>query len=94
MGFLTVIFFIVAGFYLLGRLFRWWVGRRIREFQRQMGGDPGAQGRPRQTSRRQPREGEIKVETGSAPGKKVNDSIGDYVEFEEVEITETTEEKQ
>jgi hypothetical protein len=93
MGFLVFISCLILGIYLLRWLFRQWLGRRMREIQRQME-NSGTQGYYRTTSRekreRKPREGEIKVETGTAPGKKVNDRIGDYVEYEEVEITEET----
>jgi Sec-independent protein translocase protein TatA len=92
MGFLTVIFFIVVGVYLLRLLFRWWIGKKIRQFQQRMAGN-AAQGSAHGSSRRTPREGEIRVETGAAPEKKVNNRVGDYVEFEEVEITETTVEE-
>lgn len=43
------------------------------------------------TRRERPsREGEVRLETGQAPGKKVSDRIGDYVDYEEVEIVEET----
>lgn len=46
--FLTVILFIFAGFWLLGRfgqwMFRWWLARKQREFQQRFGGDTAAGG--------------------------------------------------
>lgn len=85
MEFLTVILIIAAALYLLPRLLRWWIGRKLRQFQQQAGG--AAQARER-SARRTPREGEVKVETGTAPGKKVSERVGDYVEFEEVACTD------
>jgi len=97
MNILTFIFFLFLGFYLLQWVVRLWFRRRLRKLQQQMenGGGQGyykqytwGRGTSAQRERHQTREGEIKVETGAAPGKKVNDRIGDYVEYEEVEIGE------
>ena len=61
------------------------------------GGQPGGYykqytwGNRNGTRRERPaREGEVKVEAGTAPEKKVSDRIGDYVDYEEVEIVEET----
>jgi len=92
MGFLTFIFFLVLGVYLLQWVFRLWLRWRIKKLQQQME-NGGGQGYYKQYSwgtgnsgrRERPTpEGEVKVETNTAPGKKVNDRIGDYVDYEEV----------
>ena len=82
LGFLVVIF-------ALSLLFRW----RIRGVQRQMEEQFGAGGfggagfggaRGARTESRREQEGEVKVyRTSETPEKRVSESVGDYVEFEE-----------
>lgn len=78
---------------LLGRvLLRAWIVKKQRQFAEQFG--PDAQYRQSWTwtaggSRRDPaKEGEIKVRQTTQIEKKVSKAVGDYVEFEEVEIVE------
>ncbi|MDL2230620.1 DUF4834 family protein [Alistipes sp. OttesenSCG-928-L06] len=90
MGFLTFICSVV----LLGYLFRWgfrlWLGWKLKKLQQQMSGN-GSNGtysrRNGNAGQREKyaREGDVKVEKGNSPGKKIRDRIGDYVDFEEVE---------
>lgn len=82
LGFLVLIF-------ALSLLFRW----RIRRVQRQMEEQFGAGGfggagfggaRGARTESRREQEGEVKVyRTSETPEKRVSESVGDYVEFEE-----------
>ena len=82
LGFLVLIF-------ALSLLFRW----RIRRVQRQMEEQFGAGGfggagfggaRGASTESRREQEGEVKVyRTSETPEKRVSESVGDYVEFEE-----------
>ena len=90
MGFLTVICFLILGFYLLQWLFRLWLHTRVDRIRREMEKNGGQYTRTSGNSRRErpAREGEVRVETGRAAGKKVSDRIGDYVEYEEIEIVE------
>ena len=90
MGFLTVICFLILGFYLLQWLLRLWLRARVNRIQREMEKNGGQYTRTNGNSRRERpvREGEVRVETGRAAGKKVSDRIGDYVEYEEIEIVE------
>jgi hypothetical protein len=73
---------VILSFWLLWQLlkwwFRWWLGRKLA---------------PREEPRRRRPEGEVRVEQTARTEKKVNRNVGDYVEFEEVEITETCDEK-
>lgn len=94
-GIALFVLYLVLGFlvlvFLLSLLFRW----RIRRVQRQMeeqfgaGGFGGAgygsgRGARAGASRRQQQEGEVKVyRTSETPEKRVSESVGDYVEFEE-----------
>lgn len=82
LGFLVLIFALLL-------LFRW----RIRRVQRQMEEQFGAGGfggagfggaRGARTESRREQEGEVKVyRTSETPEKRVSESVGDYVEFEE-----------
>lgn len=93
MGFLTIIFFILIFFYLLQWAVRVVLRWKINRIQRDMARNGGsAYSRGSGQRQRVPREGEVRVETRTAPGKKVNERIGDYVEYEEVEIVEESEE--
>ena len=68
-----------------------WFRARIRKSKGDMETNGGQRYRGAGNKRARPaREGEVRVETGRAPGKKVSDRIGDYVEYEEVEIIEET----
>ncbi|MCD8186161.1 MAG: DUF4834 family protein [Rikenellaceae bacterium] len=94
MGFIIFLICLILGFYLLKWLFRWWLASRLKKLQQQME-NAGAQGFYKQYTwssahkarRENPsREGEVKVETAAAPNKKIRDRIGDYVDYEEVEV--------
>ena len=92
MKFLTFLVFLLLGFYLLQWLARLWLRRRIARIRHDMEQNGGQGfykqytwgGRSNGRPERPAREGEVKVETGAAPGKKLNDRIGDYVDYEEV----------
>lgn len=68
--------------WLVGLLGRWllqrWVLRKQREFAEQFGGGTG------QARRNSRPEGDVSVQQTAPIHKKVNRSVGDYVEFEEV----------
>lgn len=87
--FITVVVIWLVG--LLGRWFlRWWLVKKQRELSERFGGGAG-QTRGRGAARRGNRpEGDVSVRQTAPVQKKVNKSVGDYVEFEEVEITEET----
>lgn len=96
--FLSVIFFIIFGFYLLGLIGRLILSLFIRKTQRDFEKGKGPFTRTyswgtggRQSQNRQPKaqpEGEITVEYREATEKKVSKQVGDYVEFEEIEENE------
>ena len=81
-------------FYLLGwigrLLFRWWIGRLQRDMQKKFGEGGGTYyrqytwGRGARPEKPAP-EGEVKVSGRVDPGRKrVNEKVGDYVDYEEV----------
>ncbi len=92
-GIALFVLYLVLGFlvliFALSLLFRW----RIRRVQRQMEEQFGAGGfggagfggaRGASTESRREQEGEVKVyRTSETPEKRVSESVGDYVEFEE-----------
>ncbi|WP_308660100.1 DUF4834 family protein [uncultured Alistipes sp.] len=92
-GIALFVLYLVLGFlvliFALSLLFRW----RIRRVQRQMEEQFGAGGfggagfggtRGARTESRREQEGEVKVyRTSETPEKRVSESVGDYVEFEE-----------
>lgn len=93
MMFLTVLFFIFIGLWLLGLLFRWllplWLMRMQKKFYNNMNnqtgqgfGSFGQRSYGQKTTTRP--EGEVVVETTDPQAKKkIDKSLGDYVEFEE-----------
>lgn len=92
MGFLYFIFFLVIAIWLFGLIFRAtvsrWLRRRTEEYERAV-----KQAR-REAERRGRREGEVRVEAGEASrSKRVSRSVGDYVEFEEVTVTNEEKKK-
>lgn len=85
-GFLTVLLFIVVGFWLAGKIGRWtlrrWVTKRQQQFAQQFGGAYG--NNPGSGSRKPRPEGEITVtQNASKATPSVSKSVGEYVEFEE-----------
>ncbi len=79
---LFVLYFML-GIVLVGIVSLFALRSRVRRMQDQMRG---------QTGRKQPREGEIRVHKIRGMGeKRVRGDVGDYVEFEEIEIEETEE---
>ena len=84
---LTVLFFIIAGFYLAGLFGRlllgWWIRKKQREF-----GDGGFARTytlgSRNASKPKP-EGDVTISRAqAAPPKKINQNVGDYVDYEEI----------
>ena len=83
MGFLKVLFIFLAVVWFVGLIIRATFSRFLRKqteaYQR------AAKEAQRQARARGKREGEVTVEaTRDATGKKVNRSVGEYVEFEEI----------
>ena len=97
---LTILFFIVAGFYLLGLVgrlvLRYWLQKKQREFAQNFGEGQGGftfkqytWGRPSGArSRRAKRTGEVRVEEMRHIEKRVNRNVGEYVEYEEIDVRE------
>lgn len=95
-AFLSVVFFIIAGFYALGFILRLvlrvWLTRKAKEFQQKgsfgnFGGfranySGGTAGAAQPGSNK--REGEIKVEKVEPDHRKINEKVGEYVEFDEI----------
>lgn len=94
--FFSFIFISILVIWILGQVGKFfarrWIARKQREFAEQFGGAP-AGGQGRGSTRRSRREGEVSVQQTMPVEKKVSKSVGDYVEFEEVEVTEQTEDK-
>lgn len=91
-SFITFIFVSIFVIWLLGLVGRWllryWLQKKQRQFAEQFGG--AQQQQTRGNRRQNRREGEVSVQQTVRVEKKVNKEVGDYVEFEEVEITEET----
>ena len=89
-GIANFIFYIMLTILLLGvvfvLLFRYRINRLRREMEQQGGfSQEGAQRRTHTWYSRR-REGDVKgYKTSHTPEKRINDSVGEYVEFEEVE---------
>jgi hypothetical protein len=97
-GFLTFIFFLVIGFYLLGFLIKLAIKLYIRRMQKRFGGFENGNGTffqnftygfggNRQASQEEKhREGDVTITNSSNANqeKKVNKDAGDYVDFEEI----------
>ena len=87
---LTVLFFIIVGFYLfglLGRLFlNYWIRKKQREFAEGNGGFSRTYtwGTGFGRSNRPKPEGDVTVQQTADARKKVNRNVGDYVDYEEV----------
>lgn len=89
MKFLTVIFFIFVGFWLLGLIGRlvlpWWIGKKQREFQQHFGGGAGSGGYRQGQQQQRKEEGEVTISSKTAQNEHhVNRDIGDYVEYEDM----------
>jgi hypothetical protein len=79
-AFFKFLLIFLAVFYVLRLIGRWLLGSWIRSVQREYG-----QAQARGASReKKMREGDVKVSGTVTGNRKVNDKIGDYVDFEEV----------
>lgn len=98
---LETFFIVVLSFWLFGLIIRWllrrWIAKKQREFSERFGGGQfggtGSASRSGTGSARRNnnnKEGEISVHQTAPVEKKVSKAVGDYVEFEEIEITEET----
>ena len=89
---------------VIGRwLLRGWIARKQREFQQQFGGDPASEDNRRggfrgfyspvgntAQQRKRGKEGEVTVTQNTRRSQyEVGKGVGEYVEFEEVEQTDT-----
>ncbi len=80
MALLKFLLIFVAVVYVLRLVGRWMLGSFVRRMQREYG-QPQARGASRE---RTMREGEVKVSGTATASRKVNEKIGDYVDFEEM----------
>lgn len=80
MALLKFLLIFVAVVYVLRLVGRWLIGSWFRRMQRAYG-QPQAGGASRGKTMR---EGEVKVSGTATGNRKVNEKIGDYVDFEEV----------
>lgn len=92
---LTFIFTAIIVIYLIGFvgrfLFRIWVARKLREMERN-GGNPGQPffwSKSWGAAPKPPKEGSVKVTKEGDDIRKVDKTLGEYVEYEEVEEDET-----
>ncbi|WP_320054627.1 DUF4834 family protein [uncultured Acetobacteroides sp.] len=95
-GFLTFIFFLIIGFYLLGFLVRLALKLYIRRMQKRFGGAGNGGGAffqnftygfggSRQASQdASHREGDVTITSTASAEKKIRRDTGDYVDFEEI----------
>lgn len=89
-GIANFIFYLMLTFLLLGvvfvLLFRYRIDKLRREMEQQGGFAQEGARRRTYTHYSRRHEGDVKVyKTSDAPEKRINDSVGEYVEFEEVE---------
>ena len=89
-GIANFIFYLMLTILLLGvvfvLLFRYRIDKLRREMEQQGGFTQEGAHRRTYTHYSRRREGDVKVyKTSDAPEKRINDSVGEYVEFEEVE---------
>jgi hypothetical protein len=95
-GFLTFIFFLIIGFYLLGFLIKLALKLYIRRMQKRFGGVGNGNGAffqnftygfggNRQASQEEDhREGDVTITSTANQEKKIKKDTGDYVDFEEI----------
>lgn len=95
-GFLTFIFFLIIGFYLLGFLIKLALKLYIRRMQKRFGGGENGNGAffqnftydfggNRQASQEEnQREGDVTITSTANQEKKIRKDTGDYVDFEEI----------
>lgn len=89
MKFLMFLFFLFLALWFAGLLLRATFSRWLRRCTEEIDRTAKEAGRRTQGGARRGREGEVSVETTQAAiSKKVSRSVGDYVEFEEIEIEE------
>ena len=85
MGFFKFLFIFLAVVWFVGLIFRATFGRFLRKQTEAYQKAAKAAQKEAQRQARSRKEGEITVETTrDAGGKKVNRSVGEYVEFEEI----------
>lgn len=88
MGFVRFLLIAILVFYALQfivrLLFRMWIKKAQKNFQQQTGGNPSGSYGNRGGRAQNVREGDVKINTQTAPPKQVNEKIGDYVDYEEV----------
>lgn len=101
-GFISFIFYAIITVWLLGLLARFllrrWVNKKQREFSERFG-DGAQYGRQShrgggRSQRKTGNEGDIHVQQTVRIEKKVSNNVGEYVEFEEVEVTEEINDKE
>lgn len=99
-AFLSFLFFLILGFYVVGALgrwlLRWWIGKKQQEFAERFGGasSGGFRGYSwnsgARTRRPSAHEGEVTVQqTSRTPEKRVSGTVGEYVEYEEISCDES-----
>lgn len=92
MGFFLTILFIILGFYFLGAILRIvlriWLSRKVKDFQKNggYGAFTGFGGQTTGGYQEPPKtkEGEVKISTEGEEPKKINEKVGEYVEFDEI----------
>lgn len=85
---LTILFFILVGFYLFGLLGKLLLTRWIRKKQQEFARGTGEFSRTytwgRGGAERSKPEGDVTIQQPTSPSKKINKDVGDYVDYEEV----------
>ncbi len=80
-GFFTFVFILILLFWILIRLLpfllRWWVKRGLRNFE------SGFHHNNKERKKENIKEGEVTIEVNEAKHKVVDNSIGEYVDYEE-----------
>ncbi len=91
--FLGVVLLIILGFYVLGKILKYvlplWLAKKMRDFQAKGGGSfaggfGGSEQRNNGGNRQKSREGEVKISRTEVKERRINDDVGEYVEFDEV----------
>lgn len=92
MGFLGTVISILLGFYLIGfigRLFlRFWIAKKVKDMQNGKGGGFWTNAPSSRSTSGTKKEGEITITSPGDNDRKIDSSVGEYVEYDEIKRDE------